>query len=252
MVREKSCPTMWEAELAIRHHGCPVSDVSADHPAVRLENVSRVRVSDGIAKRLLALEGDDEAIDEFACDYRDHEAAVGLERVSAADARRTYFISEIDYSADNPSILSLIDRTGCFQYSTVVVEHGIEHWMVYMQRKCKLKNLVDLLETRNNNVDLVRNVDVGPITEEHAIQHEALRSELTNKQLAAFETALKLGYYTSDEHVTVDDIASLLGVHRSTAGEHIKRAEETLLSEIGAYIFPDIADRELHPDVPSQ
>lgn len=230
---------MWEAELAIRHHGCPVSDVSASYPGIRLENVSRIRLSDGTAKRLIALDGEDGAINAFAAEFREYNTTVGFERVSDADATRPYFISEIDYSSDNPSILSLIDRAECFQYSTVVVEHGIEHWQVYTQQKSSIRTLVEMLEERNNNVKLARNVDIGPITDEHAVHHEALRSELTDKQLAAFETALELGYYEEENRATVDEIASMLDVHRSTAGEHIKRAENTLLSEVGVHLFPD-------------
>jgi predicted DNA binding protein len=233
---------MWEAELAIRHYGCPVSDVTKSHPGVRLENVSRVRLSDGAAKRLIALDGESDTIDEFAEEFRKHGATISFKRVSDGDANRPYFISEIEYPDNNPSILSLIDRAGCFQYSTVVVEYGIEHWMVYMQEKDSLKTLIEMLEKSENNVELARNVDVGPITDEHAIHHEALRSELTDKQLAAFEAALELGYYDEEDRATVDDIAGLLEVHRSTAGEHIKRAENTLLSEVGDNLFPDAAN----------
>lgn len=232
---------MWEAELAIRHHGCPVSDVSASHPGIRLENVSRIRLSDGTAKRLLTLDGEDDAINAFAAEFREYDNTIGFKRVSGSDASRPYFISEINYSSDNPSILSLIDRAGCFQYSTVVVEHGIEHWLVYTQQKSSIRTLVETLEERNNNVELARNVDIGPITDDHAVHHEALRSELTDKQLTAYEAALELGYYEEEDRATVDDIASMLDVHRSTAGEHIKRAENILLSEIGTHLFPETA-----------
>lgn len=232
---------MWEAELAIRHHGCPVSDVSVSYPDIRLENVSRVRLSDGAAKRLLALEGKADAINAFAEEFREHNATISFKRVSEPVSRRSHFISKIEYTSNNPSILSLIDQAGCFQYSTVVVEHGIEHWMIYTQQKTSLRKLVETLKKSKNNVELVRNVDVGPITDEHSIHHEALRSELTDKQQAAFEAALELGYYEEENRATIDDIAAMLEVHRSTAGEHIKRAENTLLSEVGDNLFPDTA-----------
>lgn len=233
---------MWEAELAVRHYGCPVSDVTKSRPGIRLENVSRVRLSGSVAKRLIALEGSPEAIDVFAEEFREHDATISFKRVSGGNATRPYFISEIKYSDGNPSILSLIDRAGCFQYSTVVVENGIEHWMVYTQEKASLRTLIEMLEKSQNNVELARNVDVGPITDENAIHHEALRSELTDKQLAAFEAALELGYYDEENRATVDDIAAMLEVHRSTAGEHIKRAENTLLSEVGDNLFPNTVD----------
>lgn len=232
---------MWEAELAVRHRGCPVSDVSSSHPMLRIENVSRARLSGGEAKRLLAVDGEKSEVAEFAMDYRDHDATVEFERVSAGDANRTYFISEVSYPTENPSILRLIDKVGCFQYSTVVVEHGIEHWVVYTRYKNALRRLVEAIEERSNNVRLARNVDIGPISDEEAIHYDALRSELTEQQLAAFEVALEVGYYAENSRATIADIATKLDVHRSTAGEHIKHVERTLPSEIGRHLFPDVA-----------
>jgi hypothetical protein len=37
----------------------------------------------------------------------------------------------------------------------------------------------------------------------------------------------------------------MLEAHCSTAGEHIKRAENTLLSEVGGYLFPDVREGEM-------
>ena len=245
---------MWETELAIRHHGCPVSDVSSDHPEVRFENVRRVGSVDGRAKRLLCFEGERAALEAFVEDFRAHPATVSLERVSSEDdgSRTAYFISEIDYDDGNPSILQLVERAGCFRHPTVVVHGGIEHWTVYTRDKSVVRAFLDSVEELDNNVTVVRNVDIGPITDEAAIQHAPLRSELTDGQAAAFRAALRLGYYRADERVTIADIADHLGVHRSTAGEHVKRAENTLLSEIGARLFPgdgDADDRE-EPTMP--
>lgn len=240
---------MWEAELAVRHYDCPVSDVSSSHSSIRIENVSRVRLSGGKAKRLLAVDGGEQEVTAFADDYRNHDATVEFERVSAGDANRAYFISEVNYSTDNPSILKLIDDAGCFQYSTVVVEHGIEHWVVYTRHKDSLQRLVDAIEERSNNVRLARNVDVGPVSDEEGIHYHALRSELTKQQLAAFEAALELGYYAENDQATISDIAAFLDVHHSTAGEHIKRAENTLLSEVGRHLFPDVVTQSTQADI---
>jgi len=233
---------MWETELAIRHRGCPVSDVSSDHPGVRFENVRRVGSATGRAKRLLCFEGDPAAIEAFVEDFRAHPATESFERVTPEETRprAAYYISEIDYDEENPSIRHLIERAGCFRHPTVVVHSGIEYWTVYTRSKGTVRRFVDELERFDNEVEVVRNVDIGPITNEAAIQHAPLRSELTDGQATAFRAALELGYYREDTRVTIEDIAEHLGVHRSTAGEHVKRAENALLSEIGARLFPDL------------
>jgi len=231
---------MWETELAIRHHGCPVSDVSRDNPEVRFENVRRVETADGRAKRLLCFEGERPDVAAFAADFRAHPTAKGLERVSSDSETpaSAYYISEIDYSEDNPSIRNLIEQAGCFRHPTVVVRGGIEHWTVYTRSKESIREFVGTAEGLDNDVEVPRNVDIGPLTDGGAAQHAPLRAELTDRQAEAFRVALSLGYYERGPSVTIEDIAEELEVHRSTAGEHVKRAENTLLSEIGARLFP--------------
>lgn len=228
---------MWEGELAIRHNGCPISDTCASYPEIKLENVSRVRVADGIAKRLLRVDGENDAIAVFAESFRDHEATVTLDKVSDVGSVQTYFVAQIAYTSGNPSILSMMDRSGCFQSSNVIVRHGIERWTVLTGQKESLRDLVGRLEARNYNVELKRKVDVGPIDAGDGIQSGILQKELTPKQLAAFESALAVGYYDVENRATVEDVADRLGVHRSTAGEHIKRAESALMSALGKRLF---------------
>jgi hypothetical protein len=93
-----------------------------------------------------------------------------------------------------------------------------------------------------NNVRLAWNADVGPISDKEAIHYHVFRFELMKQQLAAFEAALKLGYYAENDQATISDIASFLEGHHSTAGEHIKRAENTLLSKVRSHLFPDVVD----------
>jgi predicted DNA binding protein len=231
---------MWETELAIRHRGCPVSDVSSDHPGVRFENVKRVRAEDGRAKRLLSFQGDQSDIDAFVEDFRAHPATGELEALSREEGPppSTYYIGEIYYVDGNPSIRHLVERAGLFRHPKVVVCQGIEHWRVYTRHKGAVRRFVDTVESYDNDVDVIRNVDIGTLTE-NAGEQAPLRSELTERQAQTFQAALSLGYYEGESRVTIEDIADHLGVHRSTAGEHVKRAENALLSAVGSRLFPE-------------
>lgn len=232
---------MWETELGIRHHGCPVSDVSSDHPGVRFENVRRVEREDGRGKRMLCFEGEPSAVESFADDFRAHPLAESLERVSpdgGSESESTYYVSEIEFTEETPSIRHLVERAGCFRHRTVAVHAGIEYWTVYTGSKADARELVDSVRSYGNDVEIRRNVDIGAMTDERSARHDPLRSVLTDRQAEAFRTALSLGYYESGSGVTIEDIADRLGVHRSTAGEHVKRAENALLSELGSRLFP--------------
>jgi predicted DNA binding protein len=232
---------MWETELGIRHHGCPVSDVSSDHPGVRFENVRRVEHDDGQAKRLLRFEGGQSAVESFAGDFRAHPLTDSLELVSpdgGSESEAAYYVSEIEFTEETPSIRYLVERAGCFRHRTVAVHAGIEYWTVYTRSKGDVRELVDSVRGFDNDVEVRRNVDIGAMTDGGSARQEPFRSALTDRQIEAFRTALSVGYYDDGSRVTIEDIADRLGVHRSTAGEHVKRAENTLLSEIGDRLFP--------------
>ena len=229
---------MWGTELAVRHRGCPVSDTCIDHPSITVGNLSKLRLGESHEKRLLRVHGPPEAVDAFAGDFREHDGTVSFDRISDTDPEApTYFTSELAYQEENPSILSLIHQTECYQHSTVSVTQGIENWTIYSEQKPQVRDLVELIKEHGNNVDLCRSVDVATITDGKSMQLATLQTKLTEKQTAVYEAALELGYYDGDASVTISDLAGHLGLHRSTVGEHIKKVENRILTEIGTQMF---------------
>lgn len=59
-----------------------------------------------------------------------------------------------------------------------------------------------------------------------------LAGALTDRQLAAAETALRLGYYEVPRDATLADVADVLGCAESTASVLLRRAERGLLSRV--------------------
>lgn len=233
---------MWETELAIRHRGCPVSDASVAHPEVRFENVRRVESGDGRAKRLLRFEGKRAAVESFVEDFRAHPSTESLERAAEEGGWSgvAHYVSEIEVTEENPSIRRLVEQAGCFRHPTVVVRSGIEHWTIYTGNKDEVREFVGSVERFDNDVDVLRSVHVEALTDGEAVRHGPFRSALTDRQVQTFRAALSLGYYDGRSQVTIEDIADHLGVHRSTAGEHLKRAEDALLSEVGSRLYPGV------------
>ncbi|WP_129114737.1 helix-turn-helix domain-containing protein [Halegenticoccus tardaugens] len=60
-----------------------------------------------------------------------------------------------------------------------------------------------------------------------------LRSLLTDRQRAALDAAVELGYYDTPRRATAADVAAELGCARSTASEHLRKAEARVLSRLG-------------------
>lgn len=140
---------MWEVTLAVRHHGCPVSDTSDAYPTIHLQNISKIEISEHTSKRLLCLRGEETAIDDFATEFRNHGTVILFERVSETDnGQQVYFTSEIEFKHENPSMMSMIRNHECYQHTSVTVQAGIENWIIYSEEKSPIHSLIAKLRKK--------------------------------------------------------------------------------------------------------
>ncbi len=228
---------MWETLLAIRHYGCPVSDVCALHPDVQLQNISRSEIHGRTSKRILCAQGDPTTLDSFAETFRDREEVHRFETLGGSGGKTRYFSVSMEYDSTNPSIARLIEEHGCFQHNTVPVRKGIEQWTIYSRRKSVVRAVADAVESLDNDVDIRRSKDCTEFAPNNPLKFASLRKELTQRQIHAFRTALELGYYRSGD-ISMEDLGHAMDLHPSTAWEHLKKAENVLLTEIGLRLFP--------------
>lgn len=64
----------------------------------------------------------------------------------------------------------------------------------------------------------------------------SLFAELTGKQIDALLKAHRHGYYNSPRQITTESIANALGVSRSTYEEHLRKAENRIMSALVPYL----------------
>ncbi len=60
-------------------------------------------------------------------------------------------------------------------------------------------------------------------------------TDLTAKQLAAFQLACKEGYYTYPRKVSLEQLAKIARISYSTFKEHLRRAEERIMPHVVSY-----------------
>ena len=65
-----------------------------------------------------------------------------------------------------------------------------------------------------------------------SVYANALFGELTRKQSEALLTAFRFGYYTSPRPITTEEIASSVGVSRTTYEEHLRKAENRVITAL--------------------
>lgn len=228
---------MWEFLMGIRHEGCPISDTSATLPKISIQNISRADVPDSFGRRLLYVSGDSEEIDKFEETCRKHDKIVSLQFISDKDTDEKYCAIEVDYESENPSILSMFNSHGVFHHGSILVQRGVEHWLAYSNDKSTIEGIIDKIEYYGNDVTVFRVVDLNELGHINSIEHGHVLSQLTSQQQMTFRTALEMGYYDSESDVVINDIAEELDRHETTTWEHLKKAENTILSNIGNQFF---------------
>ncbi|SEN53211.1 HTH DNA binding domain-containing protein [Halorientalis persicus] len=57
---------------------------------------------------------------------------------------------------------------------------------------------------------------------------------ITSRQEEVIETAVDLGYYSEPRQASLEDISEVVGIAPGTVGEHLRKAEERVFSEIVA------------------
>lgn len=236
---------MWESLLGVRHNGCPISDVSAAAPGLSVQNVSKAELPGNRGRRLLQIRGGPDDFEDFEAAAEAHDTIRDIQRISDATETEAFFALTIGYDEDNPSVLSILNSMGVFHHGgSIQVQSGVEHWLVYTEEKSTIQRLAAEIRSYDNEVTLFRTVDLDDIGHESKIEFGMLLSTLTGRQRDAFRTALELGYYEADSSTTVEDIASVLDVHETTAWEHLKKAENAILTDVGRRLFSELQPKE--------
>ena len=236
---------MWECLLGVRHRGCAISDTSHSVPNITIQNVSRANVPGENGRRLLYLRSPPEEQDAFETEYRNHDAVASVERVADAGGDEAYFVGEIRYSETNPSVMSVLNSNGVFHHGSIMVQEGIEHWLVYSKEKSAFQDLKEELEAYDNVTHLYRMVDLSELGHINDIQFGMSLSQLTSQQRVVFRTALELGYFDGNSDTTVSDIADEVDLHETTTWEHLDKATNTILTDVGSSMFTTVRRKEV-------
>ena len=90
-----------------------------------------------------------------------------------------------------------------------------------VNRVCQKCPELDLLATRERAPDQATNAQPGGILD-----------ELTVRQREVLETAYRAGYFSWPRESTAEEVAEALGIARSTVHAHLRKSEQTILSEL--------------------
>ncbi|WP_207592987.1 helix-turn-helix domain-containing protein [Halomontanus rarus] len=124
----------------------------------------------------------------------------------------------LQVEASNPSLLVPVQQAGVPMETPFAVEDGVVTW--------ELTTSADRLSTLGDAFD-EHGIEYR-IEHVHAVDARRAESLLTDRQLEVFLTALDAGYYDVPREATLTDVASALGVTKSTCSDVLHRAESTI------------------------
>jgi predicted DNA binding protein len=220
-----------EVTLRIRHHGEPESDISAAYPGVTLRSRSSMTGRTAERKRIIEVSGDPEQIPPFLEEFAAADAIVALEPLTPVDGDRVFVAMTYDaYQWD--SIAERLSNLGVHYRNGTTINAGWERWTLYLGEDDDLSEIVEHLSEAGNDTELVRDVDLSEVRANEQLDLTRLARELTPRQGEVLATAIRSGYYQPDRDTSIEEIGEQLGISRTTAWEHLKRAEGKVMDEI--------------------
>ncbi|MFD1564604.1 helix-turn-helix domain-containing protein [Haloarchaeobius amylolyticus] len=135
------------------------------------------------------------------------------------------------------SIIDRFEEHNCLYQPPTVHRQGWEHYTVIAFDEADVRELIRNLEA-DRDIDVLSKTAIA----EQAIPHSMLApvdqlfEDLTERQLAALRLALESGYYEQPRQTSLRELAERTAVARSTYEEHLRKAENKLLTNAGEFL----------------
>jgi predicted DNA binding protein len=198
----------------------PVGEEIQQEPSLTREAILHInRLNDGTVVLLTQLRGDRDAILDI---LENHRAVISYNVSSLRDGLQAYIHAEPTHMASG--LLGLTQEHE-FVLDTPI-EYGPEGGFrvaLIGQEETVRRAIEDVPE--GIRVELEQLSDYDPELRE-------LSSLLTDRQREILDTAADLGYYEVPRRATNQDIADELDLSTTTVGEHLRKIEARMLSEI--------------------
>jgi predicted DNA binding protein len=135
------------------------------------------------------------------------------------------------------SIIDRFEEHNCLYQSPTIYRQGWEHYTVIAFGDEDIRELLSDLRS-DREIELLSKASISETQIPHSMLAPAnqLFENLTDRQLAALQLALDRGYYEQPRKTSLRDLAERTAVARSTYEEHLRKAENKLLTNAGQFL----------------
>ncbi|WP_136715871.1 helix-turn-helix domain-containing protein [Halorientalis salina] len=198
-----------------------IDTLTAQHPAIDREAILHLNLlNDGTGVALFLMQGDSEALQEI---YRDHESVLSYD---IFDSEESGFHAHVHFEPDDPAtaLLEIVDRHKLYIDPPLEFnEAGALRLTAAGPQELVRQAAIDIPDSVDAHLELIG---------EYEPQRDSLVTMLTDRQQEVLQTAVEMGYYSIPRQATHEDLASQLDCSAGTVGEHLRKIEACVLSEL--------------------
>jgi len=235
----------YQASFRLRHE-CPYRELSEEFPDITIREwyLSDCQVLEISSENAPA----DELVEKIT------EMGTILHR--SADDSGLQVVTKACLCPVENSVIDRFESHNCLYQPPTVHRHGWEEYTLIAFDSADIRSLHEELDA-DRDIEIISKTGL----EETQIPHSLLTpidrlfGELTDRQLAALQLALENGYYNQPRPCSISDIAEQTTIARATFEEHLRKAENKLITNVGQFIRllsgsqPDAGLRK-EPDLP--
>ncbi|GAB7095363.1 helix-turn-helix domain-containing protein [Halolamina litorea] len=217
---------LYEASIRVRHE-CPYRRISERHPDLTIREWP---LSDC---QVLEISTAATPTDELLAEIDE----IGTVLHESANDEGYHVVTRSCLCSLEASIVDRFEDHNCLYQSPTIYRQGWEHYTVIAFDEDDVRDLLADLRA-DRDIELLSKTAISETQIPHTMLAPAGRlfEDLTDRQLAALQVALERGYYEQPRKTTLRELAEGTTVARSTYEEHLRKAENKLLTNAGQFL----------------
>ncbi|QSG08028.1 helix-turn-helix domain-containing protein [Halapricum desulfuricans] len=218
--------SLYEASFRVRHE-CPYREISERNPELTirewyLDDCQVVEIT---------------APDVPDADVLDRIDDIGMVLHESVDESGLHVVTQSCLCSLEGSIVERFEEHNCLYQPPTIHRQGWEHYTVIAFDDADVRALLqDLEDDREIEVLSKTSIEQDPVPHSMLAPVDRLFEGLTDRQLAALRLALERGYYEQPRRTSLRELAAQTDVARSTYEEHLRKAENKLLTSAGEFL----------------
>ncbi|WP_137283828.1 helix-turn-helix domain-containing protein [Halorussus salinisoli] len=229
--------SLYEASFRVKHE-CPYRKISERYPDLKIREwyLSDCQVLEITSTAAPT----DELLEEIT--------KLGSILHQSVDSTGLHVVTQSCLCSLEDSIIDRFEEHNCLYQPPTIHQQGWEHYTVIAFDEADVRALLSDLEA-DRDIEVLSKTAIT----EQQIPHSMLApvdqlfDDITERQLAALQLALESGYYEQPRRTSLRELAERTSVARSTYEEHLRKAENKLLTNAGQFLRLVTATSAVNP-----